>query len=339
MPHPEPIPAQSRKNLLVRAFYWCLLPGAVLNWFSLPASGYAVAGALCWLAFIRSRLALATVLTLAFLAFYGSAGVGAAAFLIAALGGRLSLIDLGAIGLLAGGLMAPGHALGAAAGAVAAGLLASVAAGWWRAYGPDQIAWRPLLPSGGLALVLLTMVSTCLLDLAHLTATLFYRQAPGRMHYAGVGVPSDSESLTGFWLDAAYDYEVDGRMLRGSGYKVGVSSSLTEGPARAWVAAHPPGTPVTVYYAPWNPSSTVLSREVDGGDRMLLLFFGVFGCAPVLAMWLGCEAGARVAGWWMLTVLGSWPLLNLVDNILPLYVVGIPLGISMVRNGRTSTSI
>jgi len=242
--------------------------------------------ALLFLGLTRSWLALATVVAMAGLLSQGAGGLGAAAFLYAAWRGRVSLFELAAVTVLAGGL----SGWPAATLALALGLGSSVLRG--------MVPWRRLripMPDStqrvmaGLALFVGTMCWLGFSLVASHCLAFASLEVPGRLVAAGVLPPVDSETRTGYQIDASYEYTVDGQSYRGTRFQPG-HSSLTEEEAQSWVAAHSRGSQVTVYYEPWSPARSVLSREVTWLDFWVVLYSAIFGWCP-LGLYLLSRSG------------------------------------------------
>lgn len=108
-----------------------------------------------------------------------------------------------------------------------------------------------------------------------------------RYHSGSTG----STSTRTYVYQISYQYAVEGQPYTGDRYSLGEGSTAsrqydTAGAARqAGTAAHPPGSPITVYYDPQVPSSAVLKPGANVGSYVPLIL-GLL-CFPAGAMfWL-----------------------------------------------------
>ena len=89
-------------------------------------------------------------------------------------------------------------------------------------------------------------------------------------------------SVTTYNYVVAYEYEVDDRTYTGDRYSLGSGSTASpqyDSPSaaqRAGKEAYPPGSEVTVYYDPANPTSTVLKPGANWGTYVPLIMGLVF---------------------------------------------------------------
>ncbi len=97
-----------------------------------------------------------------------------------------------------------------------------------------------------------------------------------------------SDSTT-YRVDIVYTYDVDWQTFQGDRYDFSIgSSSGYEGKAKV-VEAHPPGSEVSCYYDPNDPSTSVINREPGS-----YLWWGLFP-VPFLAVGLGGLIGVAFA--------------------------------------------
>ena len=72
-----------------------------------------------------------------------------------------------------------------------------------------------------------------------------------------------SDSTT-YRVEVTYSYEVDGQAYRGDRYDFSVGSSSGYAAKARAVAAHPPGSETSCYFAPGDPSRSVIDRSPGG---------------------------------------------------------------------------
>lgn len=324
MPRPEPL-AQSLKPFITYALFWSLVPAALFpHWFVF------LLASLAFLALTRSFTSLLVLLTLGFLNLYGAMGLGAAAFLFAAWGGRISVLELAGVTGLAWGL----SGLNPACVVLAVGLLASLGTGLWRRWFPDLELSLPKWPKvdagcvivAGLAVGALLMAFLSLGMLTRYTLDVFSEPRPGRVLFSRAVPPEDTEATSRYWLDVRYEYPDGSRTVQHTTRVGGVTRSEDE--ARKWVAAHPAGTAVTVWA---RPGGSTLWHEVDNDDLMLILVCGLLGWIPIVGFVAGWRRMGTLTGWWLVCVLVSWPIIALAGNISPLYWVGGFFGVWFVH--------
>lgn len=112
--------------------------------------------------------------------------------------------------------------------------------------------------------------------------TYFYESTSGQITHSEVVVHHDVEDVK-FLIKVAYNYDVNGKMLTGSRYRLG-RLGTSELKAKQYVREHPPFTPVTVFFDPSIPSDAVLVRGIEGDDLLILLVLVVFN-VPII---MGC---------------------------------------------------
>jgi hypothetical protein len=123
-----------------------------------------------------------------------------------------------------------------------------------------------------------------------------YRSAQGTVLESRVDVSRDSEGGTSYTPKVKYAYTVNGRRHEGNRMRYGMQSSGRKR-AQAFVQAHSPGTALTVYYDPAEPSESVLETGVGGTDLYMFLFLTPFNIIMV-GSWVvaaGCLGGIRAA--------------------------------------------
>jgi hypothetical protein len=89
-----------------------------------------------------------------------------------------------------------------------------------------------------------------------------------------------------YGVDLRYSYKVAGRTFTAQRYRYGEMASSDSAWARRAVAAHPVGSPATVFYNPRNPWDALLAPGLNGGDLMLPLFLTPFNIV-MLGLWYG----------------------------------------------------
>ncbi len=110
--------------------------------------------------------------------------------------------------------------------------------------------------------------------------TYGWQEARGRIVAIETKVYSDSDGDT-YGVDVKYRYTLAGKVLQGTRVKFGEGSSSDNWAAR-FVAAHPKGSTVTVYYDPASPGGeAVLMRGLDGQELFSLMFMMPFVCVAV----------------------------------------------------------
>ncbi|MBN9419925.1 hypothetical protein ABS71_17155 [bacterium SCN 62-11] len=85
-----------------------------------------------------------------------------------------------------------------------------------------------------------------------------------------------------------YRFEAGGSSYTGERYRYGLPESNRK-LARAIVQAHPVGSTMEVYYAPENPSESVVDPQLSGRDGFVVLFlmpFNAIGLGFLLAPWI-----------------------------------------------------
>ena len=110
----------------------------------------------------------------------------------------------------------------------------------------------------------------------HADAMVRYRPAPAVVVASRVETGTDSDGHATYRPAITYRYTVDGREFAAERITFDEVSTGNRRESPDWVAAHLPGTALTVYYDPARPSQAVLQREVSGSIWFLLLFLQPF---------------------------------------------------------------
>ena len=124
--------------------------------------------------------------------------------------------------------------------------------------------------------------------------TLQWPTAPGRIVRSGVDVSVHRErsheinrrdrETRSYSADIEYEFEVDGRTVKGSRIAVISDQFGSKSWAKATVQKFPVGTEVEVSYNPAKPEQCVLEPGRWGGAGFLLIIAGVFGFFPPLML-------------------------------------------------------
>ncbi len=116
---------------------------------------------------------------------------------------------------------------------------------------------------------------------------------PGTVIASRVVTHRGTDSNT-YSVEIRYEYEIDGRTLRGNRYHFITGSSSGRSGKQAIVDSHPPGKEITVYVNPGDPSEAVVERGYPPE-----LWFGLIPlafCVAGLAMFVGSFYKSRRAG-------------------------------------------
>lgn len=107
---------------------------------------------------------------------------------------------------------------------------------------------------------------------------------PGTVVASRVVAHRGTDSTT-YRVEMRYEYEVDGRTLRGDRYHFMTGSSSGRSGKQAIVDAHPPGKEITVYVNPADPSDAVVERgyPTELWFGLIPLAFCVAGAAMFVA--------------------------------------------------------
>ena len=98
-------------------------------------------------------------------------------------------------------------------------------------------------------------------------------------YYPRVDADNDSASRLHYKPSIVYQYEVNGRELKGDRLRLGLKiSSTSEGLAKKSIAKYPVGTIVKVYYNPKSPGESVLNPYSHGHFLLWLI--------PIIMFWL-----------------------------------------------------
>ena len=109
-------------------------------------------------------------------------------------------------------------------------------------------------------------------------ANTFYRSTPGTMVSAKLEI-SDSGGERSVDVALKYTYDVDGQTYKGHRYNAGTGPADRD--CDDVVAELQPGTGVTVFYDPFWPSLSVLSRDPTPYLLMLIVLSGILTIGPV----------------------------------------------------------
>jgi hypothetical protein len=148
-------------------------------------------------------------------------------------------------------------------------------------------------------LVLFTIVwSTFILTADALIARNAYRQArtlgfaeaAGEVRSARVAAKADDEG-TSYDADIEYAYRVGDGVFTAT--RVRYVTMWGHAAAVEFVAAHPPGSRVTVYYDPNDPAEAVLVPGLGGPELFLALFMLPFNLVLV-GLWAGLARGGHI---------------------------------------------
>ncbi|GEM_PF-7030050 len=100
--------------------------------------------------------------------------------------------------------------------------------------------------------------------------TSHYAQVQGRIIRSRLDGPHRGGSYN---VDIEYTYTIDNRGFGGNTWRFAKGFALDYSAAEAISTSHPVNGPVTVYYDPKDPSSSLLSPGLNKGDFFFLLIF------------------------------------------------------------------
>lgn len=150
-----------------------------------------------------------------------------------------------------------------------------------------QLSGRWLLRLLGTVFTAVGLIATWLIligPLLRIQQARSWIPVPGTVTASRVVTHRGDDSTT-YSVDIRYEYEVDGRTLRGNRYHFATGSSSGRRAKQAIVDAHPPGKPITVYVSPSDPLDAVVERGYPAD-----LWFGLIPlafCVGGLAMFVG----------------------------------------------------
>ena len=110
-----------------------------------------------------------------------------------------------------------------------------------------------------------------------------YPSTDGTILSSAVSVTSGDEGDS-YNLDVAYTYQVAGQIYEGPSYSYDKFSSFGSSGAYDFVAKHPAGTKLPVFYNPKNPGDAVLTTGLRGQHLFMFTFMAPFN-AVMLGFW------------------------------------------------------
>lgn len=122
------------------------------------------------------------------------------------------------------------------------------------------------------------------------TQALGYASTPGTITKIDV-VQHRGNRTKSNELKLEYRYEVGGKQYTNDRYRYGMANT-SDNWAERYKRDHPPGSPVPVYYNPYDPKDAVLATGIEGEDLMMALFLTPFTCV-MLGLWWVCWSTFR----------------------------------------------
>lgn len=147
-----------------------------------------------------------------------------------------------------------------------------------------------LLFTGIWSFVTLIFDAFVLVSLANQVAASNFHETTGVVTASEVSRSTDSDGDTTYGADITYTYRVEEEVYTSDRYAYGQMSTSSRSHAESIVAAHPVGTPVTVFYNPADHAEATLRQGVENSSLFLLIFLTPFN----LVMLGGWTAVARL---------------------------------------------
>ncbi len=114
--------------------------------------------------------------------------------------------------------------------------------------------------------------------------------APGVVDVSGLDFVSVSRNVNKYQLNLVYQYTVDGQRYEGSrvsfaGRTSYIGRTRTEKGVHRVLKAYPKGTPVTVFYHPSRPGTSVLETGIPGSLIKNMLFGFMMAVVSFIGIW------------------------------------------------------
>ena len=105
-----------------------------------------------------------------------------------------------------------------------------------------------------------------------------YRPVAGRVVSANVVTTSERTAK----LDIQVEYRVDGHLFRGGRYSP-YDDPMSENKAWEIIGRYPVGLPTTIYVSPNDPTQSVLTRDLEFGYVVVLVFFDLLALLALIS--------------------------------------------------------
>jgi hypothetical protein len=147
--------------------------------------------------------------------------------------------------------------------------------------------------TGGTGWLVIWSLITLIFDVVLVCGIVWQIAVTRYQPVAGAIAQSKVEGCDSTRPDLHYTYTVNGVNYTGDRYRCWTVAS-NDGSAERIVAAHPVGTPVTVYYDPDDPAASVLRTGIEGSDLYLAIFLTPFNIIMLGGWWRAAKVFRRL---------------------------------------------